>query len=90
MDNIWTWTPWEDNVSETIMVCGCYQLSHAFFLWLPSLGPMRICTHADEVIADMVHWEQFLMMCNMSTSNDLFMVLLRKSLTNLYAFLTFF
>ena len=30
------------------------------------------------------------MMCNMSTSNNMFMVLLRKSLNNLYASLTFF
>ena len=40
--------------------CGCYQWSHAHFLWLPSLGLMRICTHAGEGSADMVHGEQMM------------------------------
>ena len=37
---------------------GRNQCSHANFLWLPSLGLMRICTHAGEGSADMVHGEQ--------------------------------
>ena len=40
--------------------CGCYQWSHEHFLWLPSLGLMRICTHAGERSADMVHGEQMM------------------------------
>jgi len=39
---------------------GRNQCSHANFLWLPSLGLMRICTHASEGSADMVHGEQMM------------------------------
>ena len=60
MDNLWTWTHWDDKVSETISVCGMLSVKVMHLSSrLPSLGLMKLCSHAGEVVAYKVQQVQY-------------------------------